>query len=122
MTFRRLSAVAAAGLFLAGCEISPFHFPGGERTPAAAPAAWTGEDVDEDQLRRDVRACYRFAEGQIQRDQTIDQDIGRRDGLGDQTRATSDLLRRMDGYGYEQRRDALISRCMQDKGYARDAR
>lgn len=121
MSLCRLAAATAAGLLLTACETLPFHFPD-DRAQVRSPDAWHARDADEEEIRQDVTACYRSAEGQIQRDRMIDDDIRGREGQGERTRATADVLRKMDAFGYDRRRDQLIDRCMRDKGYVRDGR
>lgn len=74
---------------------------------------------NEEVYRADVDDCYRYALGQTRRDaQIIDDRNAGIDTLTNQS-PYSGLRQRVDEYDLRNRRAALMSSCMESKGYAR---
>lgn len=95
-------------------EGEPIIVEGPEGTTWQAPAA-----ENEEVYQADLEDCYRYAVGQTQRDAQHITD--RNAGIDTLTNESpwSGLRQRVDEYDLRNRRTALMSSCMESKGYAR---
>jgi hypothetical protein len=119
MTLLRL-AVAAGLLLLAACDTDRFDFLGNGPARERAGGTWVKPDTGADRRDVDMRECRRTAAAQIERDRRIDEDTADRNAGAGASQGTEDLMRSMEVYGYEQRRERLFARCMQGRGYRRE--
>ena len=101
----------------------------GESAEGAGPVVYKGPDgttwrvskkTDEATYQADIEDCYGYAVAQVQRDQRIDDD--RKAGLttlGHNPRFDSVKRKNTDQYEQRNRRGALLTECMEAKGYDR---
>lgn len=95
----------ALALLLAACS--------GFRTPE-----WLRQDKGQTSVPSDdLESCRQQARAMIERDQTIDQDIGGQNTNPDMVQGQGELNRNLDEYSTNARFERIVEDCMKARGY-----
>lgn len=84
------------------------------KPPADRAGSWAKPGADQDQIYSDIASCRQQADAMIERDASIDADIGTT-GLGG---TATDLEQNMAAYDAGRRHRNIVAECMYGRGYA----